>query len=129
MACLVAPTPVAVTALRVPEELVHDEPVDAELLGDSLDLDREVARFDAMGDRTRFVIPYLLSEEGQMPSGELADALDRRKNDLYHHLDVLEDAGLVGKFREESSRVYELSPLAEELVPGLFDSIRARADV
>jgi hypothetical protein len=43
--------------------------------------------------------------------------------------DVLEDAGLVGKFREESSRVYELSPLAAELVPGLFDSIRARADV
>lgn len=64
-----------------------------------------------------------------MPSGELADALDRRQNDLYHHLDVLEDAGLVGKFREESSRVYELSPLAAELVPGLFDSIRARADV
>jgi DNA-binding transcriptional ArsR family regulator len=82
-----------------------------------------------MGDRTRFVILYLLSEEGQMPSGELADALDRRQNDLYHHLDVLEDAGLVGKFREGSSRVYGLSPLAEGLVPELFDSVRARADV
>lgn len=99
-----------------------------ELLGDSLDLGREVARFDAIGDRTRFVILYLLAEEGQMQSGALADALDRRQNDLYHHLNVLEDAGLVGKFRDGRSRVYELSPLAEGLVPGLFDSVQARAD-
>lgn len=104
------------------------ERVEEGLLGDALDLDREVARLDAMGDATRFVILYLLAEEGRMRSGELADALDRRQNDLYHHLNVLEDAGLVGKFRDGRSRVYELSPLAEGLVPGVFDSIRARAD-
>jgi len=104
------------------------ERIQRELLGDGLDLDREVARLDAMGDRTRFVILYLLAEEGQLHSGDLADALDRRQNDLYHHLNVLEDAGLVGKFRDGRSRVYELSPLAETIVPGLFDSIHARAD-
>lgn len=104
------------------------ERVERELLDNSLDLGREVARLDAMGDRTRFVILYLLAEEGRMASGDLADSLDRRQNDLYHHLNVLEDAGLVGKFREGRSRIYELSPLAEGLVPGLFDSIQARAD-
>lgn len=102
--------------------------VESELLGDALDFEREVARLDAMGDKTRFVILYLLAEEGRMQSGDLADALDRHQNDLYHHLNVLEDAGLVGKFRDGRSRVYELSPLAEGFVPGVFDSIRARAD-
>lgn len=100
--------------------------VENELLGDASTLDREVDRFAAMGDRTRFAILYLLATEGELPSGELADALDRRQNDLYHHLNVLEDAGLVGKFRDGGSRVYELSPLAEAFVPAVFDSIRDR---
>lgn len=103
------------------------ERVESELLGDSLDLEREVERFGALGERTRFVILYLLLEEGEMGSGDLADALDRQQNDLYHHLNVLEDAGLVGKYRDGRSRIYELSPLAEGLVPPLFESIRARA--
>lgn len=103
------------------------ERVREELLGDALDLEREVARLDAMGEKTRFVILYLLSKEGQLPSGELADMLGRRQNDLYHHLNTLEDAGLVGKFREGGSRVYELSPLAEAFVPDVFDSIHERA--
>lgn len=65
---------------------------------------------------------------GRVESEPLADALDGHQNDLYHHLNVLEDAGLVGKFRDGSSRVHELSPLAEGFVPGVFDFIRARAD-
>lgn len=101
--------------------------VERDLLGGSLDLEREVERFDALGERTRFVVLYLLFEEGEMASGDLADALDRRQNDLYHHLNALEDAGLVGKYREGHGRIYELSPLAEGLVPPLFESIRERA--
>lgn len=102
--------------------------INQELLGETLDLDREVARFAAMGDKTRFTILYLLFKEGQVKSGKLADSLDRQQNDLYHHLNVLEDAGLVGKFRDGGNRVYELSPLAEDFVSNSFNSIAARAD-
>jgi len=107
-------TPEAVTRVR------------EELLGDSLSLDREVERFDAIGERTRFIILYLLAEEGRLRSGDLAELLDRRQNDLYHHLNTLEDAGLIGKFREGGSRVYELSPLAKRFVPDLLDAIADR---
>lgn len=102
--------------------------VESELLGGALDLEREVARFAAMGEPTRFTLLYLLSVEGELASGDLADLLDRHQNDLYHHLDVLEEAGLVGKFREGNSRIYELSPLAESFVPAIFEAIRERAE-
>ncbi|WP_132058722.1 ArsR/SmtB family transcription factor [Halorussus amylolyticus] len=102
--------------------------VESELLGGVLDLDREANRLAVMGEPTRFVVLYLLAKDGQVRSGELADQLDRRQNDLYHHLNTLEDAGLVGKFRDGSSRVYELSPLAEQFVPSVFDSIGDRAE-
>lgn len=102
--------------------------VEAELLDGALDLEREADRLDVMGEPTRFVVLYLLAEEGRLRSGELADQLDRRQNDLYHHLNTLEEAGLVGKFRDGHSRVYELSPLAEEFVPAVFESIGDRAE-
>lgn len=104
------------------------ERIESELLGDTLDLEREANRLSAMGEPTRFTILYLLAEEGQLRSGELAELLERRQNDLYHHLNTLEDAGLVGKFRDGGSRVYELSPLAEGFVPQIFDAVRARAE-
>ncbi|RQG98647.1 ArsR/SmtB family transcription factor [Natrarchaeobius oligotrophus] len=104
------------------------ERVEAELLNGTLDFDREVERIKAIGEPTRFIILYLLAEENQMQSGELADQLDRKQNDLYHHLNTLEEAGLVGKFRENQSRVYELSPLAEEFVPQLVETIHNRAN-
>ncbi|QCC50649.1 ArsR/SmtB family transcription factor [Halapricum salinum] len=105
------------------------ERVEEELLGEDLDLGREVARLSAMGEATRFTILYLLATDGETSSGELATLLDRRQNDLYHHLNKLEEAGLVGKYREGGDRVYELSPLAEAIVPQIFDSIRDRAVV
>jgi len=104
------------------------ERVESELLNDALDLDREAERLKAMGEPTRFTLLYLLSREGQIESGELATALDRRQNDLYHHLNTLEDAGLVGKFRNGKTRVYELSPLAEAFVPQLFEAVNERAE-
>ena len=76
---------------------------------------------------TRFTVLYLLATDGETPSGRLAEALDRQQNDRYHHLNTLEDAGLVGKYRDGSSRIYELSPLGGHRVPGVFESIRARA--
>ncbi|WP_440772734.1 ArsR/SmtB family transcription factor [Natronorubrum sp. DTA28] len=102
--------------------------IESELLEGTLDLEREANRLSVMGEPTRFTILYLLSEEGQVRSGELAELLDRRQNDLYHHLNTLEDAGLVGKFRDGGSRVYELSPLAEGFVPRIFDAVNARAE-
>lgn len=102
------------------------ERVETELLGQALDLEREAGRLRAMGEPTRFTLLYLLAEDGPLPSGELASLLDRQQNDLYHHLNTLEEAGLVGKFRDGDSRVYELSPLAEELVPVVFETIRER---
>jgi len=102
--------------------------VESELLGETLDREREAGRLRAMGEPTRFTILYLLVEEGQLPSGELARLLDRSQNDLYHHLDALEAAGLVGKYRDGGRRIYELSPLAEQLVPAVFETIRERAE-
>jgi DNA-binding transcriptional ArsR family regulator len=101
--------------------------VQDELLGETLDLDREVSRMGAIGENTRFVILYLLTSDGELTSGDLADLLDRHQNDLYHHLNTLEHAGLVGKYREDGDRVYELSPLAEDVVPTIFESIERRA--
>lgn len=102
--------------------------VNRELLGGSLDLEREVDRLAAMGDPTRLVILYLLTREGKLRSGELADQLDRRQNNLYHHLDALEDAGLVGKFKDDKGRVYKLSPLAHTLIPQYFEAVESRAN-
>ncbi|RLM49904.1 helix-turn-helix transcriptional regulator [Halorubrum sp. Atlit-28R] len=115
------------------EEAVEARPegydrIESELLKNSLDLEREAERFKAMGESTRFTLLYLLAQEGQIGSGELADLLDRRQNDLYHHLNTLEDAGLVGKFRDGQTRVYELSPLAEAFVPQIFEAISTRAE-
>ncbi|ELY55462.1 regulatory protein ArsR [Natronococcus amylolyticus DSM 10524] len=103
------------------------ERVEQELLNGTLNLEREVNRFSAMGEQTRFTILYLLAQEEQMESGELADQLGRHQNDLYHHLNTLEEAGLIGKYRDGQARVYELSPLAENLVNTIFDSIKNRA--
>lgn len=103
--------------------------VESELLNDTLDFDREVERLKAVGEETRFTVLYLLTAEDGLHSGELADLLDRKQNDLYHHLNRLEDAGLVGKRRaDDGGRIYELSPLAETMVEPLFDSIRSRAE-
>lgn len=103
--------------------------VESELLNDTLDLDREVGRLKAVGEETRFTVLYLLTAEGELHSGELAELLDRKQNDLYHHLNRLEDAGLVGKRRaDDGGRIYELSPLAETMVGPLFDAIRDRAE-
>lgn len=103
--------------------------VEAELLNGVLDLDRETERLRTIGEPTRFTVLYLLTSEGRLHSGELADLLDRRQNDLYHHLNELEDAGLVGKRRaDDGGRIYELSPLAENVVQPVFDAIRTRAE-
>jgi len=79
--------------------------------------------------RTEEDILYLLASDGETSSGELATSLDRHQNDLYHHLNRLEDSGLVGKYREGSDRIYELSPLAQAIVPQIFESIRDRAAI
>lgn len=103
--------------------------VEQELLGGVLDFDREIGRLEALGDETRFTILYLTAAEDGVKSGELADLLDRHQQDLYFHLNKLESAGLVGKQRaDDGTRLYELTPLAEQFVPSLFESIRDRAE-
>ena len=103
--------------------------VEQELLGGVLDFDREVGRLEALGNETRFTILYLTTMEGGLKSGELADLLDRRQQDLYFHLNTLESAGLIGKRRaDDGTRLYELTPLAEQFVPSLFESIQHRAE-
>jgi len=104
------------------------ERVEEELLRGTLDLNREAERLSTMGEPTRFILLYLLTEEGRIQSGELADQLNRKQNDLYHHLNTLEEEGLVGKFREGNDRIYELTPLAEAFVPRVFDTIKSRSE-
>jgi DNA-binding transcriptional ArsR family regulator len=102
--------------------------VETELLNGTLDLEREATRLKELGEPTRLTLMYLIAEEEQITSGELADLLDRQQNDLYYHLNTLEDAGLIGKHREENTRVYELSPLARTLVTPVFEAIKTRAE-
>ncbi|MGM0590106.1 MAG: helix-turn-helix domain-containing protein [Halobacteriota archaeon] len=103
--------------------------VESELLNGTLDFDREIGRLKAICEETRFTILYLIATEDGIHSGELAHLLNRKQNDLYHHLNELEAAGLVGKYRADNGgRIYELSPLAERIVPTIFDSIRRRAE-
>lgn len=104
------------------------ERVEAELLGDVLDFDRELGRLQAVASEVRFPILYLLAAEDGLSSGDLAELTGRKQRDLYHHLDTLEETALVRKRTRDGSRFYELSALGDRLVEPLFETLRARAD-
>jgi DNA-binding transcriptional ArsR family regulator len=103
--------------------------VETKLLNGELDLEAEMERFSAIGDETRFLTLFLLSEEGPLTSGELADAIDKRQNHLYYHLTTLKEAGLVGTTEGQRNQSYKLSETGKEVVADVFGSLRRRSGI
>lgn len=101
--------------------------VESELFKGTLDFDGVIEQLKSMANPARFTILYYLFEDGQAESATLATALDRHQNYLYHHLNELEDAGLVQKRRTNGTSVYELTPLGKQVVQQLVGAIRERA--
>ncbi|GAB7095216.1 hypothetical protein JCM30237_23690 [Halolamina litorea] len=99
------------------------ERVEQELLRETFELDEVTAFFQTMANSTRLTILYILIEDGPVESADLADAVDREQNYLYHHLNELEEADLVRKRRQNGTSVYELSPDGGQSVPRLLDAI------
>lgn len=65
--------------------------------------DDYLAMQDAIGDRTRFLVVYLLAHDDPHTSTRLADRVGVRPNTLHYHLNKLEDVGLVRKQREATN--------------------------
>jgi DNA-binding transcriptional ArsR family regulator len=92
-----------------------------------------------LADPTRIALLELLNERAR-PVSELARSLGVRPDRLYHHLDVLEQSGLVRLAQIRPRRVYEAVPLGElgsqtltendrlELIAAVFELVRASAE-
>lgn len=66
-------------------------------------LDDYLAMQDAIGDRTRFLVVYLLAHHGPHTPSQLADRVGVRANTLHYHLNKLEDVRLVRERREATN--------------------------
>lgn len=66
-------------------------------------LDDYLAMQDAIGDRTRFLVVYILAHHGPHTPAQLADQVGVRANTLHYHLNILEDVRLVRKRRETTN--------------------------
>ncbi|HRK48353.1 MAG TPA: helix-turn-helix domain-containing protein, partial [Nocardioides sp.] len=64
-------------------------------------VERRASAFAALGDPVRLAIVDRLAASDELPS-DLAEELGIRSNLLAHHLNVLEEAGLVRRQRSEA---------------------------
>jgi DNA-binding transcriptional ArsR family regulator len=77
----------------------------------SKDADREavLARvYQALGEPTRLRIIRLLARHDGLSCGEMAEQLGITCSTLSHHLALLHDAGLVGRHKRGTFRIYRL---------------------
>lgn len=65
-------------------------------------------RFRTLGEPYRLRVLQLL-KAGEMTVGELVEELDGNQPNVSKHLQILHDAGLVGRRREGTSIVYGIS--------------------
>jgi DNA-binding transcriptional ArsR family regulator len=73
------------------------------------DQDQLLARvYQALGEPTRLRIVRLLAEHGELTCGEMIDRLGVNCSTLSHHLALLHDAGLVGRQKRGTFRIYSL---------------------
>ncbi|WP_153952769.1 winged helix-turn-helix domain-containing protein [Halosegnis longus] len=106
------------------------EHIETALLGDDLDLNREVARLAALGSPTRFTIMHHLLTTGPTATTQLANQFDRSPTALADDIQQLADAGLIGRYRDShGTERLECSPLGESLADAIFATIRARRDM
>jgi|SRR5579875_1876088 len=71
-------------------------------------LDLVARRFRTLGEPCRLRI-LLELEEGERSVGELVSALDENQPNVSKHLQILFDAGLVGRRRDGTSMLYAIS--------------------
>ena len=75
------------------------------------DSDRETALarvYQALGEPTRLRIVRLLAEHDGLSCGEMSERLGISCSTLSHHLALLHDAGLVGRHKRGTFRIYRL---------------------
>jgi ArsR family transcriptional regulator len=71
--------------------------------------EQHVEAFKALAHLTRLqVFFFLVRAEGEVPAGEIQEALEVRGPTLSHHLDILRRAGLVQSRREERYIYYSV---------------------
>lgn len=106
------------------------EHIETALLGDDLDLDREVARLAALGSPTRFTIMHYLVTTGPTATTDLATQLDHSPTAFADDIQKLADAGPIGRYHDsDGTERLECSPLGESLADAIFATIRARRDI
>jgi len=77
----------------------------------SKDADRETALarvYQALGEPTRLRIIRLLAQHDGLSCGEMTEQLGINCSTLSHHLSLLHDAGLVGRYKRGTFRIYQL---------------------
>ena len=77
----------------------------------SKDADRETALarvYQALGEPTRLRIVRLLAQHDELSCGEMTEQLGINCSTLSHHLALLHDAGLVGRHKRGTFRIYRL---------------------
>jgi DNA-binding transcriptional ArsR family regulator len=77
----------------------------------SKDADREAALarvYQALGEPTRLRIVRLLAQHDGLSCGEMTEQLGINCSTLSHHLALLHDAGLVGRNKRGTFRIYRL---------------------
>ena len=78
------------------------------------------ARFEAIGDRTRWAIVERLAH-GPLSVRQLADELPVSRPAVSQHLKVLKEAGLVVDTQAGNRRLYRVDPRGLEALRGYFD--------
>jgi DNA-binding transcriptional ArsR family regulator len=75
------------------------------------DVDREAALarvYQALGEPTRLRIVRLLAQHDGLSCGEMTEQLGINCSTLSHHLALLYDAGLVGRQKQGTFRIYRI---------------------
>ena len=89
--------------------------------------DDYLEQLDAMADATRFVVLYLLYEDGDTAYKQLSDATGKVGNALNHHLTTLQSAGLINQYKQridgQERSVYELSVIGRKLLKPMIEFI------
>jgi DNA-binding transcriptional ArsR family regulator len=84
--------------------------------------------FEALGDPHRRQILTVLSQ-GDLPVGQLADALPISRPAVSRHLRLLKEAGLVAERSEGTRRIYYLRQEGVEAVRAYLESVWGEAAV
>lgn len=86
-----------------------------------------------IANSTRFVICYLLYEDGDTTYKELSDATDKVGNALNYHLDTLQTAGLITQSKQrvdsQERSIYSLSILGQKLIEPIIELIVEEGDL